>query len=500
MADGADMFAPEKLLRELEEAVSCPMCKGPFCTPLVLRCGHSFCSGCIRRFIQHEQSRACCPQCRQETDEESFVVNTCLAAVVRALGAARTNIAAACAAAATTPARSRKRKQRPSSGGTGSRQPADAPERARKQPTRAAARNAADKVYLEVSSGDEEAAPSGESAGAGRGRASERESGGNSGEEEEDDEDSAVIVGGGGSNAPPPPKGFVACPMCGMSVRVGLINTHVDTCLEKQGGGGGAGAAHVEHAVAAKPRAAHRGTALAKVPKRNFALDKEASLRAALGRYGLSTDGKKPVLVARYNEYRVRVQTAMDAGADKTMEEVAAEVNRADKSRGRAGPGRGLFGAGGVAGPDVAARSAEAGAKHGGKSSGSGSKVTAFGALVARTIARDNLVSMRARVEEVCTAQRAAGDVAAAAKRAYMMGRPGDVDGEEWLDHYLTGARESPGEPPAAWRGRQRSTGSDSGGGVVKFGPVEDEEELFEEGVVLSQVTAMERGLSQGAS
>lgn len=37
---------------------------------------------------------------------------------------------------------------------------------------------------------------------------------------------------------PPPPQqpGYVACPICSMSVREAFINSHVDTCLDKAGG------------------------------------------------------------------------------------------------------------------------------------------------------------------------------------------------------------------------------------------------------------------------
>lgn len=98
-------------------------------------------------------------------------------------------------------------------------------------------------------------------------------------------------------------QGFVACPVCGMSVKAELVNAHIDVCLSRQ-------AADERRAAGETARPSGRDSggagALQRVPKRNFALDKEATLRSVLRKYRLPTTGTKATLVARYREFQLR--------------------------------------------------------------------------------------------------------------------------------------------------------------------------------------------------
>ena len=51
----------EEEFGELELALECQLCKESIKAPMILPCGHSFCSLCIRRSMQLLQ---CCPVCR----------------------------------------------------------------------------------------------------------------------------------------------------------------------------------------------------------------------------------------------------------------------------------------------------------------------------------------------------------------------------------------------------------------------------------------------------
>jgi hypothetical protein len=130
--------------------------------------------------------------------------------------------------------------------------------------------------------------------------------------------------------------GYVACPICSMSVREAFINSHVDSCLEKAGGvaavapppsssskprqqqqqngrpppaatasagGGGAGvssgvgASVLSRLGRGKGGSGQRGggTPLDAPPKLCFELLKERELKAKLTGLGLSNDGNKKV-------------------------------------------------------------------------------------------------------------------------------------------------------------------------------------------------------------
>ncbi|KAL0042822.1 hypothetical protein WJX79_000884 [Trebouxia sp. C0005] len=63
---------------QLDSTASCSICNDFYDTPLVLPCGHSFCSNCIRSYISHQQGQARCPQCRAVCDERDLRPNTAL--------------------------------------------------------------------------------------------------------------------------------------------------------------------------------------------------------------------------------------------------------------------------------------------------------------------------------------------------------------------------------------------------------------------------------------
>ncbi|KAM8980923.1 tripartite motif-containing protein 43-like [Sarcophilus harrisii] len=74
------MDATAKFLKELQSEITCSICRGYFCEPVTIRCGHSFCRACLSSSWRNGAPAFSCPECRQDSqDREIPLVNRCLA-------------------------------------------------------------------------------------------------------------------------------------------------------------------------------------------------------------------------------------------------------------------------------------------------------------------------------------------------------------------------------------------------------------------------------------
>ncbi|GLD93543.1 hypothetical protein PINS_up002135 [Pythium insidiosum] len=65
-------------LRDMESALRCLICGEFFHGPVLLPCGHTFCSECVRRFLQSRGAQGCCPECKQPSEANTLVPNRSL--------------------------------------------------------------------------------------------------------------------------------------------------------------------------------------------------------------------------------------------------------------------------------------------------------------------------------------------------------------------------------------------------------------------------------------
>ncbi|XP_074141078.1 tripartite motif-containing protein 43-like [Sminthopsis crassicaudata] len=59
------MAAIVKFLQELQSEITCSICRGYFCEPVTIGCGHSFCQACLSSSWRVGAPTFSCPECRQ---------------------------------------------------------------------------------------------------------------------------------------------------------------------------------------------------------------------------------------------------------------------------------------------------------------------------------------------------------------------------------------------------------------------------------------------------
>ncbi|KAG6959062.1 hypothetical protein JG688_00010251 [Phytophthora aleatoria] len=78
MMDEWEWPADCKAQREMENHLRCQICGDFFHGPVLLPCSHTFCSACVRRFLQSKGAHGCCPSCKQPCTSRDLVPNRAL--------------------------------------------------------------------------------------------------------------------------------------------------------------------------------------------------------------------------------------------------------------------------------------------------------------------------------------------------------------------------------------------------------------------------------------
>ena len=147
--------------------------------------------------------------------------------------------------------------------------------------------------------------------------------------------------------------GTVQCPICGVGVQEGLINSHVDVCLTRGGAFGSAIAEAVGGYSSPKDEFGNENSdeqyAMAKLPKLVYHIMKDKPLRKLLSDAGLSAVGRRDQLIDRHKEFTLRVNASIDSGHKPNLVAIAKEVSKLERDRDRAGmmSAPGLIGSGG---------------------------------------------------------------------------------------------------------------------------------------------------------
>lgn len=158
----------------------------------------------------------------------------------------------------------------------------------------------------------------------------------------EDINEAPTVTPGAGENQRP---GTVNCPICGVGILEGLINSHIDTCLIRASEG------RVGEVSAEKPlrgrdagdqNQAPRPCTTAKLPKLVYHIMKDKALKKLLTDAGLNVTGTRAQMITRHKEFTLRVNANIDSGHEPNMVNIAREVTKLERDRIRAEKPNGL--------------------------------------------------------------------------------------------------------------------------------------------------------------
>ncbi|EIM90270.1 uncharacterized protein STEHIDRAFT_74932 [Stereum hirsutum FP-91666 SS1] len=315
-------------LQSLDSSLRCLICSNLFEGPVVLPCGHSFCSLCIRGAMA---DKAQCPTCRKEATEFHIKVNTSLEDAVVAWSNARPLVLELCQE---------------------QEEAREAAKRTNDHPT-----NTRPSKKRRVNP-ENDSIP-GPSALTKRSQAPSTSKSKNDTKEVSDPERSST------------PE-CVDCPMCQKSVLHSKINVHIDSgcktgaSLSRTSSGSGAtlaapravkreSAQKMEWAKLLDGRAKMKGKDKAKdvvdsntvpLPKVSYSMLKDKRIRDYLAEWDLSTTGDKSALTARHQRWVMIYNANLDRGPTqrKQVPELRAEMKRWEDERKAVATGRKMSG------------------------------------------------------------------------------------------------------------------------------------------------------------
>ncbi|XP_030064695.1 zinc-binding protein A33 isoform X2 [Microcaecilia unicolor] len=72
-------------MEDFTEELTCPVCMQLFSNPIILECGHNFCSHCIDKVWENLEVCSC-PECQEVVPERKYTINRALASLVKKAG------------------------------------------------------------------------------------------------------------------------------------------------------------------------------------------------------------------------------------------------------------------------------------------------------------------------------------------------------------------------------------------------------------------------------
>ncbi|KAA1471369.1 hypothetical protein DENSPDRAFT_819534 [Dentipellis sp. KUC8613] len=286
-------------LRELDSALRCKICSELYDAPVVLACGHCFCSLCTRTEIL---TKAECPTCRKETSEAQLRVNPYMEEVVSAWKDARDFVLRLSKEEETRLTRPSLPTKSKSSGSRSVKKRKRSPEDD-------------DNSDIQLLDSAPVAGPS----------TPRRRGGGNSklfpkaasskDEDEEDDSgsDTEMQLRSSSVTEPPTEPEQVTCPVCAKPTPIDEINQHLDSgCKTPQPIRKSAPSSRSEqqqawsklfNGPAGGGRKGKDKVDGHPLPKASYAVLKDKALRELLGEYKLPVAGDRNTLIARHTRW-----------------------------------------------------------------------------------------------------------------------------------------------------------------------------------------------------
>ncbi|PWW72730.1 DNA repair protein rad18, partial [Tuber magnatum] len=269
------------VLKSLDSALRCQICKDYYHTPVMTGCCHTFCSECIRRSLVREQK---CPVCRATAQESQLRKNGAAQELVDAFRAARPLLMEV--------AGENVEKRRVSTGG--------------------------------VEDGTEDEGDGYPDLGEGGGRKRRRRRRGRI--DDGGAPDGSMKSAGGRRITRGSTSGLVACPICGEFMKEIRVDSHIERGCPKE-------------SPASPRKTPPRRTPYPTptnppdlIPKKAFNMMKESVLRNKLHDLGIPSHGNKRTLQDRYNEWMTLWNANLDSTMPKSKKELLKELSAWDSA------------------------------------------------------------------------------------------------------------------------------------------------------------------------
>ncbi|KAK9505406.1 hypothetical protein O3M35_009471 [Rhynocoris fuscipes] len=287
-------------LKRLDVILKCGICYDFMNNCMITSCSHTYCSLCIRKFMQYKNQ---CPTCYEETYEINLRNNRLLDEVILIYTKIRDKLLRASRLASVTVPVKYDSKERKS-------------EAKEILPSSSTANsnvdNKSEKVEEKVNS-EKYATPSKKEENKPLLKLSAKD-------------DDSVIVNGVkvpgmftspkmSSARPRRPEELTSCPVCEVKVPARNINIHLDSCLALD--------------PAAKPK--QKVKRRSPLPKRVYTMMPEKNLKKFLKDYGLSTSGDRKTMINRLQRYTVIYNAENDAVNPRPVSELIKQLEREER-------------------------------------------------------------------------------------------------------------------------------------------------------------------------
>ncbi|KAI9873672.1 MAG: E3 ubiquitin-protein ligase rad18 [Pleopsidium flavum] len=310
-------FAP------VEAAMRCQVCKDFYDTPMMTSCCHTFCSICIRRCLTSDGK---CPTCRAEEQEIRLRRNWTVQELVDSFRAARPNLLHVVRTVAARDAENGTKGLKRKLSETGL-EVDGSPRRAQSRRTRSQSRRSAASQTHEITV-------------------------------IEDDEDDVDYKPGlhvqshavFDPNSPCIEDGFAACPICEQRMQEEDVYQHLDVCQVETAEKGPTIYRRSGFRPDHPSRNAPSGPTIKSVerlPKLNYSLLRENTLKKKLGELGIPSWGPKSLMTRRHTEWVNLWNANCDSSRPRPKRDLLQELDVWERSQGGHAPNQGGVSSGG---------------------------------------------------------------------------------------------------------------------------------------------------------
>uniref|UniRef100_A0A0A9X1Y2 RING-type E3 ubiquitin transferase n=1 Tax=Lygus hesperus TaxID=30085 RepID=A0A0A9X1Y2_LYGHE len=304
--------------KRLDAVLKCGICYDYMTNSMITSCSHTYCSLCIRKFMQYKNQ---CPACFEETYEVHLRNNRPLDDIIAIFVKMKDKLQRALRLATIPiPIKGEPKCDAKEENALFPKTPKNRSSFEPKTPS--SVRSSVGEVAVQLFKEKTEEAPTGSPIPG----SSYKDKTPKTPSQSDKSGDDVVLNGvkiPGIFNAPisfprvRKPDEMAQCPVCEVEVPARNINLHLDTCLAAESG--------------CRPKNRKAVPKREPLPKRLFSLLKDPALKKILKDYGLNTQGDRKTLISRIQRYTVIYNSENDSPNPRPIPELVAQLEREER-------------------------------------------------------------------------------------------------------------------------------------------------------------------------